>query len=66
MVSVWFKHETNLIVMMDVLKLVKEELDKAACKIHRQNAKARLEVSPQRRLGKSSSHVSQRTQGGGT
>ena len=66
MVSVWFKHETNLIVMMDMLNLVKEELDKAACKILRQNAKARLEVSPQRTLGKSSSHVSQKTQGGGT
>ena len=49
MVSVWFKHETSLVTMIDLLKIMKEESDKAACKIHGQNVTARLEVSPQRR-----------------
>ena len=45
MLSMWFKHETNLLAMIDLLKIMKEELDKAAYKIHGQNVKARLEVS---------------------
>ena len=48
MVGMWFNHETNLITMIDLLKIMKEELDKAACKINGQNVKARLEVRPQR------------------
>ena len=47
MVSMWIKHETNLVTMIDLLKITKQELDKAAYKINWQNAKARLEVSPQ-------------------
>ena len=35
--------------MIDVLKGVKEELEKAACKIRGQEMKARQEVSPQRK-----------------
>ena len=35
--------------MIELLQGIKEELEKAACKIHGQNAKARLEVSPQRK-----------------
>ena len=42
MVRMWFKHETNLVTMIDLL-------DKAAYKINGQNVKARLEVSLQRR-----------------
>ena len=49
MVSVWFKNETNLVTMIDLLKGMKEELEKAAYKIHGQNVKARPEVSPQRK-----------------
>ena len=49
MVSMWFKHETNLVTMIDLLNIMKEELDKAACKSSGQSAKARMEVSPQRR-----------------
>ena len=49
MVSMWFKHEANLMVRIDLLKVVKEELDKAACEINGQRVKARLEVSLQRR-----------------
>ena len=33
MVSMWFKHETCLIVMIDFLKMIKEELDNATCAI---------------------------------
>ena len=28
----WFKRETNLVTMIDVLKTMKEELGKAVCK----------------------------------
>ena len=35
--------------MIDLLKIMKEESDKAAYKIHGQNVMVRLEVSPQRR-----------------
>ena len=49
MVSMWFKHETNLVTMIALLKMMKEELDKAAHKVNGQNVKARLKVSPQRR-----------------
>ena len=45
MVSMWLKHETNLVTMIDLLKITKGELDKAAYKINVQNVKARLEVS---------------------
>ena len=49
MVSMWFKNETNLITMIDLLRIMKEELEKAAYKIKGQKVKARLEVSPQRK-----------------
>ena len=49
MVSVWFKHETSLVTMIGLRRIMKEELDKAAYKIHGQNVMGRLEVSPQRR-----------------
>ena len=49
MVSMWFKHDTNLVTMIDLLNIMKEELDKAAYKIYGYNEKARLEVSLQRR-----------------
>ena len=48
MESMWFKNETNLVTMIDFLKIMKEEQEKAAYKING-HAKARLEVSPQRR-----------------
>ena len=48
MVSVWFKNETNLVTMIELLKTMKEEQEKAAYKIHGQNVKAWLELSPQR------------------
>ena len=34
MVSMWFKNETNLMTLIDLLKIVKEELENAACKIN--------------------------------
>ena len=49
MVSMWFKQETSLVTMIGLRKIMKEELDEEAYKIHGQNVKARLEVSPQRR-----------------
>ena len=39
----------TMIVMIDLLKVLKEELDKAAYEINGQRVKARLEVSLQRR-----------------
>ena len=49
MISMWIKNGTSLIVMIDLLKMYQEELDKAAYNINGQRANARLEVSPQRR-----------------
>ena len=48
MVSMWFKHEANLIVMVELLKVMKEELGTAAYEMNVQCVKARLEVSVQR------------------
>ena len=45
----WFKHETNLIVMFDSFKKMKEKLDEAAHDINGQRVKAGLDVRPQRR-----------------
>ena len=42
------QNETNLGTMIELLKGVKEELEKEAYKIHGQNVKARQEVSPRR------------------
>ena len=47
--SMWFRHETNLVTMIDSLEIMKEELDEAAYKINGQIVKAGLEVSPQTR-----------------
>ena len=64
MVSVWFKNETNLVMMVDLLKIKKQELEKVAYKIHVQNVKARLDVSPQRKpLTKGACSFLQGTQG---
>ena len=49
MVSMWFKNETYLVTMIDLLKGMKEELGKAAYKIHRKNVEARQKVSSQRK-----------------
>ena len=47
--SMWFQQEMSLTAMIDLLKMMKEEWDKAAYDINGQRVKARLEVSPQRR-----------------
>ena len=39
MVSMWFKNETNLVTMTELLKRVEEELEKAAYKIHGKKVK---------------------------
>ena len=36
MVDMWFKNETNLLTMIDLLEITKEELETAAYKINRQ------------------------------
>ena len=61
MVNMWLKHETNLVTMIDLLKITRGELDKAAYKINGQHVKAKLEVSPLRRP-KGRCIVLQRTQ----
>ena len=47
--SMWFQQEMSLTAMIDLLKRMKEELDKAAYDVSEQRVTARLEVSPQRR-----------------
>ena len=44
--GMWFKNETNLVTMMDLVKFLKEELEKNSLhKTHVQNAMARLEAT---------------------
>ena len=50
LVSMWFKNEVNLVTMIDLLRTVGEEQEKNDCKIDGQNGKARLEVSPQKKI----------------
>ena len=45
----WRACEMSLIIMICLLKTMKEELDKAAYEINEQRVKARLEFSPQAR-----------------
>ena len=45
----WFKNEANLVTMIEMLKVVKEELEKANLQDSWQGVKARLEVSSQRK-----------------
>ena len=64
MVSMWFKNGTNLVMMIDLLKIMKEELEKAACKIDGQNVKGRLESQfSEVTLAKGACFVLQGTQG---
>ena len=46
MVSMRLKNETNLVTMIELLKVAKEVLEKASHKIHAQKVTARPEVSP--------------------
>ena len=39
--SMWFQQETSLTAMIDLLKMMKEELDKAAFDINGQRVKAK-------------------------
>ena len=48
MVSLWFKSDTNLATMIELLLVVKDELNKEPCKLHEQLVKARLEITPTR------------------
>ena len=66
-VSMWLKHETNLVTMIDLLKIMKEELGKNS--LQDQWAKCEDEAgsqSSEETLGKSTSHVFERAQGGGS
>ena len=64
-VSTWFKNETNLVTMIDLLRIMKEELEKAA-----NNSKgAKCEgvagsQSSEKTIDKCRCFVFQRTQGG--
>ena len=51
MVNKLFKHEMNLIEVVGLLTVTKEELDKAACGDNGQCLKAKLELSPKKRAG---------------
>ena len=62
MVYMWFKHETNLKTMIDMLEITKEELDKAAWTTSEGLVRSQ---SSEETNGKSISDVFQLTQGGG-
>ena len=45
----WFKHDTVLVMMIALLKIMEQELDKAAFRVIGQRVKANLERVPQKR-----------------
>ena len=49
MASTWFKHETSLVVMIEILKLMRDELDKATFSVNGQRVKAHLQLCSQKR-----------------
>ena len=48
-VGMWFKRDMNLVVMIDLLRIVKEELKKKHYTIKQREVVARLESSPQQK-----------------
>ena len=49
MVSMWFKHETGLIMMIEILIMMREELDKADFSVDGARVQTNLETSPQQK-----------------
>ena len=49
MVSMWFQNETNLVTIIELLKVGEEELKKVSYNKHGLNVSARLEVCPQKK-----------------
>ena len=48
-VSMWFRHETNLPTMVGLLDIIKTELKEGPYKLHGQEISSRLEISPKRK-----------------
>ena len=49
MVSLWFTHETGLVFMLQILKMMREEITKAGYKVNGELVKTNLEISPQKK-----------------
>ena len=49
MASMWFKNETNLVVVIDLLRTVKEELVRGPYKLRSREVVPRMEASPQQK-----------------
>ena len=49
MASMWFKNETNLVVVIDLLRTVKEELKRGPDKLRGREVVPRMEASPQQK-----------------
>ena len=48
MVSLWFKHDTGLTMLIEIMKMVIEELDKAKFCVNGQRVRTNLEMCPQK------------------
>ena len=60
MESLWFKNETNLVVVIDLLRTVKEELMRGSYKLRGREVVPRMEASPQQKpLKRASRYVFQ-------
>ena len=49
MISLWFRSDTNLATMIELLRVVTDELNAKPCKLHDRLVKARLEISSQKK-----------------
>ena len=49
MISLWFRSDTNLATMIELLRVVKDELNEKPYKLHDQLVKARMEISSQKK-----------------
>ena len=49
MVSLWFKHDTGLLLMIEILKMIRGELDKTQFRVNGERVRTNLEMSPQKK-----------------
>ena len=61
--SLWFKHDTGLILMIEILKMVRNELNKSQFDVNGERVRTNLEISPQKIPFGSPCDVLQKPQG---
>ena len=49
LVSLWFKHDTGLMLMIEILKMVRNELNKSQFGVNGERVRTNLEIGPQKK-----------------